>query len=410
MSNFGRHWKLNLAMMSFSQLVIMTGYSAMMPFVPLYLKDKYGLIDEGQLGIYISLFTVAGTLAYALFNPIWGSLSDRWGVRPMLMRGTFGTAFIVPLMAYVPYVWLFIVLRFFMAACAGTTAASQTLIVKNTPSNKLGFALGTFSSMFWAGAMLGNVVGGLSVHYFGYLSTFYLCAALYFTGGIFVLFSKEDKSTLINTKSGVTKSQVNVFPKFTIAVWTMLLLMFSYNFVRNIEIPFVPILIEQIVGKDTAAYWTGITSAFVSVGALLSGVFIGYMSDRVKPQKIIIPAFVISVILLLLQAFATNLWVFGISRTLMYFFLGGILPVFQKILSGVTPKQKRGKVFGWATTFNGLGLIAASGVGGAIIYLMGTRATFWVAAIAVAALIPLSVKLTNKVMAMPFYIANAKKK
>ena len=190
----------------------------------------------------------------------------------------------------------------------------------------------------------------------------------------------------------------------------MLLLMFAYNFVRNIEIPFVPILIEQIVGKDTAAYWTGITSAFVSVGALLSGVFIGYMSDRVKPQKIIIPAFVISVILLLLQAFATNLWVFGISRTLMYFFLGGILPVFQKILSGVTPKQKRGKVFGWATTFNGLGLIAASGVGGAIIYLMGTRATFWVAGIAVAALIPLSVKLTNKVMAMPFYIANAKKK
>ena len=29
-------------------------------------------------------------------------------------------------------------------------------------------------------------------------------------GGIFVLFSKEDKSTLINTKSGVTKSQVGL--------------------------------------------------------------------------------------------------------------------------------------------------------------------------------------------------------
>ena len=410
MSNFGRHWVLNLAMMSLSQLFIMTGYSAMMPFVPLYLKDKYGLIDEGQLGIYISLFTVAGTLAYAFFNPIWGSLSDRWGVRPMLMRGTFGTAFIVPLMAYVPSVWLFIFLRFLMAACAGTTAASQTLIVKNTPSNKMGFALGTFSSMFWAGAMLGNVVGGLSVHYFGYLSTFYLCAALYFSGGIFVLFSKEDKSTLLNTKVGTKNVNVNIFPKFTIAVWMMLTVMFSYNFVRNIEIPFVPILIEQIVGKETAAYWTGITSAFVSVGALLSGIFIGYAADKVKPQKIIVPAFVISIVLLLLQAFSTNLWVFGISRTLMYFFLGGILPVLQKILSGVTPKQKRGKVFGWATTFNGLGLIAASGVGGGIVYLMGTRATFWVAAIAVAGLIPLCVKLTNRVMAMPLYIANTKKK
>jgi DHA1 family multidrug resistance protein-like MFS transporter len=186
--------------------------------------------------------------------------------------------------------------------------------------------------------------------------------------------------------------------------------MCSYNFVRNIEIPFVPILIEQIVGKETAAYWTGITSAFVSVGALLSGIFIGYAADKVKPQKIIVPAFIISIILLLLQAFSTNLWVFGISRTLMYFFLGGILPVLQKILSGVTPKQKRGKVFGWATTFNGLGLIAASGLGGGIVYLMGTRATFWVAAIAAAGLIPLCVNLTNRVMAMPLYIANTKKK
>lgn len=410
MSNFGRHWKLNLAMMSLSQLFVMTGYSAMMPFVPLYLKDKYGLIDEGECGIYIALFSIAGTIAYAIFNPIWGSLSDRWGVRPMLMRGTFGTAFIVPLMAYVPFVWLFIVLRFFMAACAGTTAASQTLIVKNTPSDKMGFALGTFSSMFWAGAMLGNVVGGLSVHYFGYISTFYLCAALYFSGGIFVLFSKEDKSSLISSKIGSAHSQVSVFPKFTIAVWLMLSLMLSYNLVRNIEIPFVPILIEQIVGAKTAAYWTGITSAFVSVGALLSGILIGYLADKVKPKKILIPALGISVVLLILQAVSTNLWVFGISRTLMYVLLGGVAPVFQKILSSVTPKQKRGKVFGWCTTFNGLGLIAANGVGGLVVYLLGTRATFWIAAIAVAIFIPLSIKLTNRVMAVPLYLANSKKK
>ena len=139
-----RHWKLNLSMMWFSQLLVMTGYSAMMPFIPLLFKNHIGIVDEGECGLYVSYFNVAGTLAYTLFIPVWGALSDRYGVKIMLLRGTFGTALIFPVMGFVNSAWLLIGLRFLTAACAGTTAASQTLIVKNTPDNKIGFALGVF--------------------------------------------------------------------------------------------------------------------------------------------------------------------------------------------------------------------------------------------------------------------------
>ena len=110
------HWKLNLAMMWFSQLVVITGYAVTIPFIPLFFKINLGITDVGECGMYVSLFAFFSTLAYAVSNPVWGTLSDRFGVKIMLLRGTFGTAFIFPLMGYVQSAWLLILLRSFTAA------------------------------------------------------------------------------------------------------------------------------------------------------------------------------------------------------------------------------------------------------------------------------------------------------
>ena len=40
--------------------------------------------------------------------------------------------------------------------------------------------------------MLGNVLGGLVVSYFGYEKTFWFCGILYFAAGIFVIFARDD--------------------------------------------------------------------------------------------------------------------------------------------------------------------------------------------------------------------------
>ena len=162
-------WKLNLVMLWFSQLLVMAGYSAMIPFIPLFLKDELHVIDKHDLALYITLFNFFGTMAYSIFVPIWGFLSDRFGVKPMLLRGTFVTAFIYPCMGYVSTPGMLVFLRFATAACAGTTSASQTMIARTTPDNKQGFALGLLSTAIWGGSMLGNVVGGLIIHYYNYL-------------------------------------------------------------------------------------------------------------------------------------------------------------------------------------------------------------------------------------------------
>lgn len=403
------HWKWNLFLMWSSQLLVLAGFSAVMPFMPLFLNDCLGYADERVRGLWMSAFYFFGTLGYALFCPIWGALSDRFGVKPMLLRGTFGTALIFPLMAYSPNGWILVFLRFLSAACAGTTAASQTLLVKNTPENKQGFALGVLSTAIWGGTMLGNVVGGIVVHHFGYKFTFIACGAMYFLAGFIVLLAHEDFKPALKTAAKHVKKHFGFLPEFTTAVWMMLGLMLLTGFVRYFEVPYLAMQIELIVGSKTAAYWTGIISAFVAVGALLSGMITGYLSDRIKPLYILVPVFAITVITMFIQAFSTNLWVFGVSRTLMYLAAGGAYSVLQKLLSAATPKRKRGTVFGFSTTANSCGIMLSTVVAGGVIWCSGVRGVFVVAALLAALLIPCYMTVISRVMRQPYFSSQYQK-
>ena len=186
-------WKLNLVMLWFSQIMVMIGYSAMNPFISLFMKDELHISSEnGDLAFYFGVFNVVTSLAYAMFCPLWGKLADRFGVKIMLLRGTFVTAPLFFLMAYTRNVWILILLRFFSAACAGTTAASHIMIARETPDNKQGFAQGVLTTAIWGGSMLGLVVGGLTIHHFSYKVTFWVCGFLYFVAGFSILFTREN--------------------------------------------------------------------------------------------------------------------------------------------------------------------------------------------------------------------------
>jgi len=408
-------WKRNLVSMWLSQLLVMSGFCAAMPFIPLFLRDQFGMASEGERGLYTSMFYFFGVAGYAIFIPIWGTLSDRFGVKPMLLRGTFVTAFIFPLMGMVTQPWMLIALRFISAACAGTTAASQTLLVKTTPENRQGFALGVLSTAIWGGAMLGNVLGGLVVHYYGYQHTFNVCGITYFLAGILVLFCRDAKrfrpEPLPDNPRAAEfqhyrRRKARRFG-FTLGVWMMLVLFLLMGFVRNFEAPFMALMVEHINGPDKAAYWTGIISAFASVGALFSGFVLGYLADFVKPYWLIVPACLISAVALVFQGCTDNLLVFGTARTLMYFAAGALPTVMQKLLSGATPSRKRGSVFGFSSTAQNLGTMLAALLSGWAIFSWGTPGVFYAAAALSLLLIPASILTVRRTMSQPYFIAHA---
>ncbi len=365
------YWKTNLALLWVSQLMVMAGFSAAMPFIPLFIADHLGIVDTGARGAIVASFNFAGTLGYGIFCPIWGALSDRVGVKPMLYRGTFLAAFIFPVMAFASSSWELVAIRFVSAAMAGTTAASQILIVKNTPNDHQGYALGLLGTAYWAGSMLGNVLGGFAVVRFGYTIAFFFCGICYFLAGILVLFCKEHKK-----KNTANEGRAKARPSlavFTGAVTLVLALVAGYGFVRYFELPYVTMRVEEIVGRDNAAHWTAISNTFISVGAFLSGFIIGRLADHIRPADLLVPALGITVVLLFVQAFADNIYAFTASRTLLYLIGGGLGAVMQKMLALLTPPKDRGTVFGIQSTAHSIGVMLSTAASGALIYELGSH-------------------------------------
>jgi DHA1 family multidrug resistance protein-like MFS transporter len=409
------NWKLNIALMWITQLFVMTGFDAAMPFIPQLLRDNFGMVDQAQRGVCVSIFTFAGFLAYALFCPVWGTLSDRFGVKIMLLRGFFVTCFFYPLMGYVTQPWMLISLRFLTAACAGTTAAANILLVKTVPENHTGFALGLLGTAIWGGSVLGQVLGGIVVDLYGYKVTFWACGILYAVSGVLTLFASDSKTAkpapepLKSKAAKIHRYRKGVLPGFTFGVWVMMMVMLFYNFVRRFDIPYISMLIELITGPEKAVFWTGIIGAVSCIGAVLSGVIIGYLSDRMKPQVIIVPSLAVSIILLVLNAVSQDLVTLSISRTLLFFFAGSLFPILQKLLAAATPVRKRGKVFGWSTTFNNIGGMLSTVFSGWVIFLFGTRGVFFAAALLTLILIPVTVWGIRVITNQPFFIAHAGK-
>lgn len=379
-------------MMWLSQLMVNIGFAAAFPFIPLYIKDAFGIADAGLRGYYMSRFYFFGVLAYAVFTPIWGALGDRFGIKLMLYRGSFISAFLYPLMGLVPNVHALIALRFVIGALSGTTITAQMLIVKTTPNNRQGFALGVLGTAIWGGAMLGDVIGGLVVHYFGYFAAFMLCGILFFISGLFVILAKDSEklaaAAVPARKTHVRHSHWHSFTArqsrklsgtFTAPVRWMLLVFLISGLVLRLNMPYTTLMVEAVNGPDKAAYWTGIIAAFAAGAAMISGVVLGALSDRIAEWKLTTPAQIISSVLMFFAAGAHTLFGFGFCHAANNFAVGGLHSVFQKVTAGLVPHTKRGSVLGGCTTAFNAGFMLATVVSGAIVRGYGLRNIYYTA-------------------------------
>lgn len=390
------NWKKNLFFIWLSQILSLAGFGSVMPFIPLYMRNVLGVTDDGERGLWVSTFYFCSQLSFCVSMPVWGALADRFGRRVMLLRANLVTALLFPLMAYAPTVFWLVAVRFVMSIFSGTVNAAQTLVGSTTPEEHQGFALGTLSSALWSGNMIGYLIGGIIVDRFGYTPAFYSGGALLLLAGLLVLFFVEDDFTPMPSvpKAAGTKEPFalrRLFPRFGTVIWTLLILFIFLGFARKFDDPFVAMQVELIHGPERAAFWTGLICAGAAVSGVFSGVVLGWLCDKFSPEKIAVPATLVSGLLMIPQGMAANLWLFGGARFLNYFFAGGLDPVFLTIMSRVTPANKRGSVFGWGASAKVGGSLFSSLLGGFIIYHFGVRWIFYTGGIIFLFLTPLIV-------------------
>ena len=125
-------WKRNLYVIWVAELVAIAGFSFVFPFQPYYVQEL-GVTDLKQVEFWSGLLFAAQAIPMAIFAPIWGSLSDRYGRKLMVERAMFGGAVVLAAMGLVQNVQQLVILRVIQGALTGTVAAATSLVASSTP-------------------------------------------------------------------------------------------------------------------------------------------------------------------------------------------------------------------------------------------------------------------------------------
>lgn len=135
---------------------IMTLVMVANAFVPLFLKDQFGL-QEAQIGVLVSVFDASG----ALLGPLLGIAGDRWGhttVLPLPIVGTlgfFGALVLAPGLLFLPGIY----------ALYGVTYATGPLLIatlsKSIPENEVSSGVAIFSCLGRSLTPIAPLLGGV---------------------------------------------------------------------------------------------------------------------------------------------------------------------------------------------------------------------------------------------------------
>jgi MFS transporter, DHA1 family, multidrug resistance protein len=368
-------WRSTLFVMCIAQLLSIIGFAFVLPFIPFYVRE-IGVTDENLVPIWAGILGAAPSLTMAIFAPLWGWLSDRYGRKLMVERAMFAGAVITIAMGMIGNVYQLLLLRLLGGAFTGTISASISLVASVLPGAKLGFGLGLMQVAVFLGMSLGPWIGGIIADLIGYRLTFMAGGFILLVGGILVLTGAKEK--FIRPSAASLQQNGSMRTLFTLPGFISLMaVFFIFHFSINIAIPILPLFIEEVGNlKTQVASTTGLLLGVSGATAAISAAAIGYLSDRRGHKKVLVANLFITSFMWIAHALSRNISQLLVVRIFFGFAAGGNLPTMNALVGKLTPKESYGKAYGVISSVTSLGMMMGPLTGGIMASYLGLRWPF----------------------------------
>jgi DHA1 family tetracycline resistance protein-like MFS transporter len=166
-------------------LLDMLALGIVIPILP-KLIESFVENDTASAARIFGVFGTAWALMQFIFSPLLGSLSDRFGRRPVILLSNFGLAADYVLMALAPSLaWLFLG-RVISGITSASISTAFAYIADTTVSDRRAAVFGKIGVAFGAGFVLGPALGGLVGNVSPRLP-FWVAAGLGFANGLYGL-------------------------------------------------------------------------------------------------------------------------------------------------------------------------------------------------------------------------------
>ena len=370
-------WKKNLYVLFFAEMIVVTGMTFVIPFLPFYVKEL-GISNVEQAAHWSGWLMGAPALSMIIVSPLWGSLADRVGRKPMIERAIFGGAISVFMMALATNVYQLLIIRIIQGVLTGIIPACTALVSASSPSRKMGYSLGLLQTGFFLGNFLGPLLGGISADILGFRNSFRITAALLFIAGWLIFFLVEEHFSPAARKKQTIPFKKRVALFFNNGqLFIMFFILFLVQFSVQIISPIFPLFVETIISNPKiVSTSTGLMFAITGLMSAFSSINVGKLIEK-KPSNFLLTISLLGTGLFFLShAFVTNTTQLILLRVGLGLFYGAIIPIANTIIGLSTPSQDRGKVFGVANSTTYLGNVLGPISGGFIMITFSLPAVF----------------------------------
>ena len=330
------------------------------------------------------LFAIYSAMQF-LFAPVWGSLSDQVGRRPILMVSLMGSVLGYLLFAAANSVAMLFASRLLAGIAAANISVAQAYLADITPPSERAGAMGLVGAAFGVGFVLGPALGGLlgrlgGIHAVGFGAAMFSALAL--LGAWRFLPEPLQRQSSRPLSRWATLQQVWRHRPLLLCI---ALFFFATFAIANLQFSlplFLPLRWHWTV--EETGWRVGLLLSFASLlmGAL-QGVAVGQWAKRYGEARLVINGTGLTAFGLAMLPLAPHwLWLFP---SLAILSVGGAMaqPTLASLVSQFSPDEMRGSVMGVYQSAGSLARILGPLWAGVWFHLTPTL-PFWTAAAVMA--------------------------
>ena len=356
-----KNWKVILAVATVSGCFMSSGYTMLIPFLPMYLIQELGVAPEHVSlwsgAVFSITFFIGGVMA-----PFWGKMSDSKGKRLMGIRSSLGLAIAYILGGLVTTPFQLFLVRAFQGFAAGLISVFMSVVGSIAPIDKMGVSMGIFQSGVTCGQVLGPLIGGLLSTWLGMRASFFVAGSLLvIVALVFVFIIPEPKK--VTPPEGVAKLVLKERKD----------IMEVLGYVTIVQViiltiqPIMSLYVRQLAhGSENVVFLSGLIFSSVGIASIFTAPLWGKLGQKKGFFISMSIAALLAGITDIACAIPRSLLIFGIMNFVYGLFFAGVMPALSASLASITPNHQQGQAFGYMFAATQFGAMTGPLVGGVV--------------------------------------------
>lgn len=367
------------------------GFGIIIPLLYPYGK-KFG-VTEHTIGLLTAAFSIAQFFA----TPVLGSLSDKWGRKPLLVISLIGTAVSFVMFGFANSIFMLFAARILDGLTGGNISVAQAMISDISSPKERAKNFGILGSAFGFGFVIGPAIGGL-LSKFGLKVPFFFAAGIAVIGVLLTLFFLKETNQNKTGRSSAKKSKFSFLSLVTVlkkpvigtAIFTGFLLTMAQF---TMLIGFQTFSVDELKLSPTQI---GLFYGGFGISGILMQMLVPAVKKVISSQAtILLISTLFCLGMMILAGFATGIVLFAISIGIYGLFNGLRNPMLNAIIADHNEGNEKGEVMGVNQSYASIGQTLGPVTAG-LITAISIHSIFFLASLYILIALLFSIRLISK--------------